>query len=231
MIKAIAIDDEPPALRILQNYCKQAEELELLASFSQPSLGLKFLAENQIDLVFLDIQMPGTSGLQIAQKIATDTAIIFTTAYEEHALEGYNLNALDYLLKPFSYDRFTQAIHKAKRFISGATQTPKSNYLTVRSDHTLLRIPVDEICYLEAMDDHVKFFLDSSLKPLIVRTTIKSIVEVLPKAFLRIHRSFVVNVEKVSGARRGFVIINDKSIPIGLKYNDGIAAFIKGMRS
>lgn len=230
MIKAIAIDDEPPALKVLQGYCRKTERIELVACFSQPALGLNYLSENRVGLVFLDIQMPGTSGLKIAKEISADTTIVFTTAFEEHALEGYNLNAIDYLLKPFSFNRFNQAIDKVLRLASTIPTIPERNYITVRSDYSLVKLQIEEICYLEAMDDYVKFFLDAPLKPLVVRTTMKSITDILPKIFLRVHRSFIVNVEKINGARKGVVIIKDKHIPIGVKYNQEIAMFIKGMK-
>lgn len=227
MIKAIAIDDEPPALKVLQNYCRKYENIELVNCFSQPVSGLDYLAGNSVDLVFLDIQMPGTNGLEIARRIKPETVIVFTTAFEEHALEGYNLNAIDYLLKPFSYARFCQAMNKVLKFVSNETATPRNNYITVRSDYSLVRIPVSDIFYLEAMDDYVKFFLDNTVKPVVVRSTLKSVIDMLPAGFLRVHRSFVLNKEKISGARKGFVLIGEKAIPIGEKFSNDVAEFMK----
>lgn len=215
---------------MLQNYCRKHEGIELIHCFSQAASGLEYLARHPVDLLFLDIQMPGTNGLQIAKQIKPETVIVFTTAFEEHALEGYNLNAVDYLLKPFSYARFCQAMTKVLKFVSNETPAPGNNYVTVRSDHSLIRIVVGDIVYLEAMDDYVKFFLESTGKPVVVRSTLKAIVDLLPPVFLRVHRSFVVNKEKILGTRKGFVLVKDKTIPVGDKFNREVTDFIKGIQ-
>lgn len=230
MIKAIVIDDEPPAQKVLQGYCKAYETIDLVGCFSQSTEALDYLVNNSIDLVFLDIHMPGSNGLNVAKKINKDTIIVFTTAHEEHALEGYNLNAVDYLLKPISYDRFCQAMDKVQKLTQLPASIPKPDYITVRADYSLIRIVVSDIAYLEAMDDYVKFYLESSTKPIVVRSTMKSTINILPPTFLRIHRSFIVNKDKISGARKGVVLIKNKILPIGKKFNEEVSTFLDSLR-
>lgn len=229
-MRAIAIDDEPPALKVLQNYCKQVEDLELVAVFTQPLEALNFLERESVDLVFVDIQMPGLSGLTLAKKLSSNTIIVFTTAFEEYALEGYNLNAVDYLLKPFSFARFNQALTKAKKLAGSAASEPKPDYIAVRSDYSLLRLNVSDIIYLEAMDDYIKFFMENASKPVVVRSTMKSIVEILPPVFIRVHRSFIVNKNKITGVKRATVLVRDTTIPIGKKFSEDVNELVKMLR-
>lgn len=228
MIHAIAIDDEPPALKIIENYCQRHEAVSLLRTFTQPAEALQYLRNNPADLLFIDIQMPGMTGLQLAEHIRPETIVVFTTAFEEYALTGYNLNAVDYLLKPFSYARFCQAITKVQKLLVHTTpETESPAMITVRADYSFLRIPVHEINYIEAMDDYVKFYLQTSERPVVVRSTMKGIEGSLPPVFLRVHRSFIVHKEKITGLKRGAILLGSKQIPIGIKYSEMVKTYMK----
>jgi len=220
MITAIALDDEPPALSIVENFCSKVDFIDLVKTFTHPNEALKYLEKFPVDLLFLDIRMPSVSGIQFAKQIPKDMMVIFTTAYSEYAVEGFNLNALDYLLKPFTFDRYMQAVNKALDYYKfyHNQDSAVQQYLFVRADYSLVKIMLDDILYIEGLDDYLKIFL-TGRKPVIARMTMKSALEKLPeKNFIRVHRSFIVPLSKIDKVRNKLIYIGDKTIPIGSSY-------------
>jgi DNA-binding LytR/AlgR family response regulator len=220
MITTIALDDEPPALKILENFCGRTELVDLVKTFTNPEEALKYISKFPVDLLFLDIRMPSITGLQFRQQIPQDIMVIFTTAYSEYAVEGFNVNAVDYLLKPFSYDRFMQAVQKAYdffRFLHNQ-ESAIQQYMFVRADYSLVKIVLDDILFIEGLDDYLKIHL-SGKKPVVARMTLKAILEKLPgNNFIRVHRSFIIPVAKIEKVRNRVIYIQGKEIPFGSRY-------------
>lgn len=230
MINAIALDDEPPALSILENFCSKTDLINLAKTFTNPNEALKHLEKFPVDLLFLDIRMPSISGVDFAKKVPKDLMVIFTTAYSEYAVEGFNLNAVDFLLKPFTFERFMKAVVKAQDFYTFYHQqdTEEQQYLYVRADYSLVKIMLDDILYIEGLDDYLKIYIPGK-KPVIARMTMKSIMEKLPgKKFVRVHRSFIVPIAKIDKVRHKTIFIMDKTIPIGNSYEDAFNSVYSG---
>lgn len=221
MIKAIAIDDEMPALKIIEHFCEKSGIIELQKTFSRPTEGLKYLSKFPADLLFLDINMPSISGIELYKAVEQNTMVIFSTAYSEFAVEGFNLNAVDYLLKPYTYERFLQAVNKANDFYNALTPLEKNQeaYLFVRADYSLIKIAINDIDLIEGLDDYLKIYLQSNMKPIVTRMTMKGIMEKLPsKEFIRVHRSFIIPFSKIESVRKKNISIAGKEIPIGNSY-------------
>jgi DNA-binding LytR/AlgR family response regulator len=217
MINAIAIDDEPLALKIIETFCEKSNKVNLLGSFSNAKIALDFLKQNDIDLIFLDINMPDINGIEFTKLMPENTFVVFTTAYEQYALQGYNLNAIDYLLKPIPFNRFEIAINKVKTYIDGSKS--KMKFITIRADYTDIKIEIDSILYIEGLDDYIKINIKNN-KPIVARYTLKYFLNLLPKnQFIRIHKSFIVNKKEVTKLKTKSVFINEIEIPIGIKYN------------
>jgi len=224
MIKAIALDDEPPALKVIESFTARAGFIELVKTFTSPDEALKHLNKFPVDLIFLDIRMPSISGLQFRKKLPQDLMVIFTTAYSEYAVEGFNVNAIDYLLKPFSYERFMQAVNKAGEFYKyyHNLETAIQQYLFIRADYSLVKIMLDDIVYIEGLDDYVKIHT-SARKPLVARMTMKAMMEKLPaRRFVRVHRSFIVPINRIEKIRNKFISIGDAEIPVGQSYEQAV---------
>lgn len=224
MIKAIAIDDEPLALKVIENFCSQSGDVSLLKTFTKPNEGLKYLNNFPVDLVFLDIQMPALMGTELVKLLRQDVMVVFTTAYDNFAIEGFNLNAVDYLLKPFSHERFLQAVEKVKKLSIRIQQSEgkREQYLTVRADYTLMRIELEKIKFIEGLDDYIKIHLEDA-KPIVTRFTMKSILENLPAdLFVRVHRSYIVPSQKITALKNKFVFIGETQIPVGSSYESNL---------
>lgn len=221
MIKAIALDDELPALQVIRNFCEQTDFIDLVKTFHQPGEALKYIQQYPVDLLFLDIQMPAVSGIDFYRSLQQQTMVIFTTAYSEYAVEGFNVNAVDYLLKPFSLDRFKQAVTKARDYFKFQQQTDSQNaaYLFIRVDYSLLKIDTQDIIYIEALDDYLKIHLHQQ-KPVIARMTMKSILEKLPSSFVRVHRSYIIPVTRVETVRNKTIQLGGIQIPVGSNYEE-----------
>lgn len=222
MIKAIAIDDEPPALKIIENFAKKCPELDLLKTFTQPKEALYYTSCFPVDLMFLDIQMPSVSGIEFIKKSEQNTLVIFTTAYSEYAVTGFNLNAVDFLLKPFTLDRFKQAVAKANQLLS--TPSPISikddDCFFIRANYSLVKIIFDNIIYIEGLDDYVKIHLFDQ-ESVVTRSTMKNILDKLPSNdFIRIHRSFIVPVKKIEAITKSKIQVNGIEFPIGVNYKE-----------
>ena len=220
MIRAIALDDEPPALGVVENFCSRVDFIDLAKTFTNPDEALRYLAKFPVDLIFLDIRMPSISGFHFQRQISQDIMVIFTTAYSQYAVEGFNVNAVDYLLKPFTYDRFMQAVNKAGdyyRFLH--QQEPDTqHFLFVRADYSLVKIMLEDILYIEGLDDYLKIHQEGR-KPVVARMTMKAMLEKLPaRHFARVHRSFIVPLVKIEKVRNKIIFIGKVEIPVGKSY-------------
>ncbi|MBX3242418.1 MAG: response regulator transcription factor [Chitinophagaceae bacterium] len=222
MIKAVAIDDEIPALNVVENFSVRTGFIEIEKVFNQPTEALKYLRKFPVDLLFLDINMPSLSGIDLYKAVPQHCMAIFTTAYSEYAVEGFNLNAIDYLLKPFTYQRFLQAAEKAKDYLDYFMHrdTGAEPYIFVRADYSLVKINIPDILYIEGYDDYIKIHL-AGKRPVITRMTLKNIVEKLPQnQFCRIHRSYVVPLSGITSVRNKTVSIGDIQLPVGISYEE-----------
>jgi len=220
MIKAIALDDEPLALKVIESFCGRVDYIQLEKTFTQTNEAHKYLRKQPVDLIFLDIQMPTQNGMAFYKAIEQDTMVIFTTAYSEYAIEGFNVSATDYLLKPFSFDRFLMALEKAKSQyeIKNQVQNIEQNYLFIRADYSLNKILISEILFIEGLDDYLKIYIENQ-KTIVARMTMKSILEKLPAAeFARVHRSFIVPISKINKIRNKVIFIKEEEIPLSSTY-------------
>ena len=179
MIKAIAIDDELPALKIIEHFCEKSGLIDLQKTFSKPTEGLKYLKKFPADLLFLDINMPSISGIELYKSVEQNTMVIFSTAYSEFAVEGFNLNAVDYLLKPYTYERFLQAVTKANDIYNTIVPSEKNQeeYLFVRADYSLIKIAINDIVLIEGLDDYLKIYVQNTKNAIVTRLTMKGIME------------------------------------------------------
>lgn len=222
MINAIAIDDEPLALTVIQSLCNKNESINLQKAFTQPNEALKHLRKFPADLIFCDIQMPSMTGINLIKSLQQNTMVIFTTAFSEYAVTSYELNAIDYLLKPINQKRFNQAITKAQDYfdyINKKEQTADSN-IFVRSDFSLVKIPLADILYIEGLADYLKIHIKDR-KPVMARMPMKEMMERLPSTdFIRVHRSFILPFSKIEAVRGTTIFIGDNEFPIGRTYTE-----------
>ena len=227
MIKAIAVDDEPLALMIIENYCSRNKNVELLKTFSNLKDAQKYINQFPIDLLFLDIQVSRTNGMEFYKNLDKKIPVIFTTAFAEYAIDGFNVSALDYLLKPIEYERFEEAIDKAKLFLVDKKLAEDSEFLSIRADYKLNKILYDDIVFIEGLDDYVKIHLIDN-KKITARISMKSILEKLPeKLFIRVHRSFIVPLKKIKSIQNKVLYLNNQEIPIGDTYKNSVSDMFK----
>lgn len=232
MIKCIAIDDEPIALSIISRYCERRGEVAL-ETYSSPRLGMQRVREWQPDIVFLDIEMNGISGIDLARQLPPSCCLIFTTAYAQYALEGFEVNAVDFLHKPYFYDRFDRAMQKAEQWLRMhdllSASEAASRQLCLKSEYKNVAVSVDSILYIESIDNYVKIH-GTDGKSVLSKIPLRSIEEQLPQGeFIRIHRSFIVPRSRIAKFSRTEVILskNGKSLPVGKKYADDVMALRK----
>jgi DNA-binding LytR/AlgR family response regulator len=223
VITAIAIDDEPLALEIIQAYASQVDYLKLTKTFTQTTEAKKYIEKFPVDLLFLDINMPSITGIDFYKGLEQNTMVIFTTAYAQYAVEGFELSAVDYLLKPFSFERFSAAVTKAKEFhgFLNHKQSASDKHLFIRSEYSLVKVATDEISYIEGLADYLKIHLATG-KTLLTRMTMKNILSKLSdKEFVRVHRSFIVPFNRIQSVRNKFIQLDSgKEIPIGISYEE-----------
>ena len=227
MLNCLAIDDEPLALELLEDNISNVPFLKLAASCNNPIEAINILQHETIDLIFLDIQMPGLTGLQFIKTITVKPMFILITAYEKYALQGYDLDVVDYLVKPVSLERFIKACNKAwelhqlkTKRISG-TETP--SYFFINADYSMVKVVFADIMWVEGLKDYLKIHLKSTSKPLVARMTMKSIEEQLPvHMFIRVQKSFIVSKEYITSVRKNSVFIDKIEIPVGDNYKDAI---------
>ena len=229
MIKAIALDDDPLYLKILEKFCSESSEIELVQQFSTPAEAGYFLENQPVDLIFLDIEMPKVSGIDFYERLFQKPLLVFTTSHGEHALKGFELDATDYLLKPFTLERFEQAILKVKKQLiaNGRQFVSEEDSFFVRVDYELKKVVFSEISLVEAMDDYLKIHLDNS-KPLVVRMTLKAITEKLPShQFMRVHRSFIIPKNRLVSLHNKMITTKEHNVPSGKNYEKDVQEFIK----
>ncbi len=232
MIKVVAIDDEPLALQLVREYVEKTPFLELAGIFDNPLEAVAFIRSSDVDLVLLDIQMPDLTGTELAGVISGGPKVVFTTAYEKYALEGFRLDAVDYLLKPFSYGEFLKAVQKAEKLINLERKELPSlevskEFLFIKSDYKIRRIDFSEIHYIEGLKDYVKIFLRGEKKPVLSLSTMKALEARLPEErFMRVHRSYIVNLETVKVIERGRIVYGEVRIPVTDQYRDRFQEFL-----
>ena len=227
-ISCIIVDDEPMAREILENHLKRIDSIQIKGSCKNAIEAFNLLSSEDIDLIFLDINMPEITGLSFAKSINKKIKIIFTTAYREYALDGFDLKAVDYLLKPISFERLYQSIHKFKNESlnfrqeeSSEVSNENSEFFFVRSDRKMIKINFSELDYIESLADYVK--INANDKVIITRETISSIEAKLPKKdFLRVHRSYIVSISKIESFTQEFIEIANKAIPISRSYKNDV---------
>jgi DNA-binding LytR/AlgR family response regulator len=232
----IAIDDEPKALDILELFISRISFLDLQGKFRDPILGMDFIIKNRPDLIFLDINMPELSGLQMLKALANPPLAIITTAYSEHALTGYELNVVDYLLKPFEFERFLKAVMKSKELYELKKESQKHWRKPVRSHEDVIylksgtktyRVKTDSILYIEGMGNYVIFYLNN--KKLVTYLSIQEVLNLLPgDIFYRIHKSYIVSIKHIDIIENHRVIIKNNSIPIGQTFREIFTKAIRG---
>lgn len=226
MMNAIAIDDEPLALEVIEKLCASVDFISLQKTFTSPQEALIYLRKFPTDLLFLDIKMSAMSGLTLFKEVKQNTMVIFTTAYSQHAIDGFNLNAIDYLLKPIDPNRFKQATEKALDYYKYIFIKDKAQgkNIFIRADYSLFKIPVSEILYIEGLADYLKIFTIER-KPIVARMSMKAILEKLPPGeFMRVHRSYIVPLKNITEVRKKTIYLNDIRISIGSTYEE---AFFK----
>ena len=221
------VDDEPLAVSLLESYVNKVPFLKLTGKFSNALSAMQNIATEKVDVLFLDIQMPEVNGMDFAHTISNNTRVIFTTAFSEYAVEGYRVNALDYLLKPFSFEEFVAAAKKAYSWFEIVQQksnpdiekTRENVGIFVKSEYKYLHILYDDVLYIEGLKDYVKIYTQDSLKPILSLMSLKQLEEDLPFGnFVRVHRSYIINVDKISSINKNRIIIDKKQIPIGETY-------------
>jgi len=223
-LSAIAIDDEPLALRLVCDYISKTPFLELAGSFDNPIDAIAFLSANRVDLIFVDIQMPDLNGIEFVRSLEYTPKIIFTTAYEKYAIESYKLNAIDYLLKPFSYEEFLKAAQKGRKQIkleANALTSIEANsrFLFLKSEHKIRRINFNDIFYVESLKDYIKVYVSGDIKPVISLNSIKSLEQKLPESsFMRVHRSFIVNLNRIEIIENNRIVFGKAYIPVSDLY-------------
>lgn len=231
ILKCAIVDDEPLALELLASYVKKIPFLELTGKYGNAIEAMNGLNEAPVNLIYLDIQMPELNGLEFARMLPERTRVVFTTAFDQYAIDGYRVNALDYLLKPISYVDFLAAANKALQWfnlIDGQTPADEVKSIFVKSDYKLLQIDLDRIKYVEGLKDYVKIYTDDSPRPILSLMNMKAMEQMLPESrFIRVHRSFIVQKGKIREIDRNRIVFDDVYIPIGDSYKQAFQDFLK----
>lgn len=237
-ITCLIADDEPMALSLIESYVLKTPFLELKAKCNSAIKAMEFLeTDSDIDLFFLDIQMPDLTGLEFSRLLPAKSKVVFTTAFDQYAIEGYKVNALDYLLKPFDYNEFLNAAQKARNhfetnsFQNNENQQNNKNsgFIFVKSEYRQIKINFSEILYIEGLKDYVKIYTSSHPRPILTLMSLKKLEEELPsEQFMRVHRSYIISLEKIEAIERNHVVIKDGFITIAPNYKDILMEYIKG---
>ncbi|MDD3320234.1 MAG: LytTR family DNA-binding domain-containing protein [Paludibacter sp.] len=231
-IKCVIVDDEPLALSILENYIQQDIALELTAKFTHPVQALNYLNENETDILFIDIQMPDLSGLELVSSLKNKPVLIFTTAFGEYALQGFKVDAIDFLLKPIDLPDFQKAVHKAKEWLvvrkeKTAQFETNKEFLFIKSEYKIIRINFQDIKYIQGMSEYVKIHLTTN-KPIMSLLSLKSLEVQLPSnMFMRVHKSYIVNLQKINVIERNEIVYDDGTIiPVSAQYKTNFQEFL-----
>jgi len=219
-LTCVALDDEPLALQIIAQYCGSIDFINLQKVFTNPDEAKIYIEQNQVDVLFLDIQMPDINGIQFYKSLSKKPVVIFTTAFKDYAAEGFNIDAVDYLLKPYSNERFLKAIQKTKEYIEFlSAQDLQYNSIFVKCNNEMVKINLKNIEYIEALDDYIKIYIKPY--PVLTLMTLKGVMEKLPaQLFARVHRSYIVPLNRIEKFSRNKIQIAGKEIPIGSSYAD-----------
>lgn len=233
MLRCIAIDDEELALELLADNIGKVPYLQLVAACDNPIEAINIIQQQQIDLVFIDIQMPGLTGLQLIQSLTNKPMFILVTAYEKYALEGFNLNVIDYLVKPVSLDRFIKACNKAwelyqlKNKLAEPAKEANHDYFFINVDYSHIKVVYNDIVWVEGLKDYIKIHLKSTSKPIVARISMKSIEEQLPASkFIRIQKSYIVSKDSITAVRKNSIYIGSNELPVGENYKDAVMALL-----
>ncbi len=232
MIRCLAVDDEPLALELLEDNISKVPFLQLVAACDSVTDAMKVMEKESIDLLFLDIQMPGLTGLQFIESMTEKPMIILITAYKQYALEGYSLDVTDYLVKPVPLDRFIKACNKANQLFelkanrkNTNTSSPNPGYIFVNADYSLVKITLPDIIYIEGLKDYIKIHIKSAQHPVVTRMPMKTIEEELPDdQFIRIHKSYIVSVAYITSIRKSSVFVDSLELPLSDTYKDAVSA-------
>jgi len=223
-MNVLVVDDEPLARELMEDNVSKVPFLKLVGSCSNGIEAFAAIHEKQVDLVLLDIQMPGLTGIQFLQSIKKPLLSIFITAYEKYALDGYSLDVVDYLLKPVSFERFLKAVTKANeifQFRKTGVAKHAADFIFVQADYNLVKIPLNEVSHIEGLKDYVKIHLTTSTRPVITRMSMKSLEELLSsEKFMRVHKSFIISIDKIISVRKGRIKIGIAEVPLSDSYSE-----------
>lgn len=223
---AIAVDDEPMALEVIKSHASKVPFIELKATFTDAFKAMEFLQRETTDLIFLDIKMPDISGIDFFNSLSKKPLLIFTTAYSEHAVASFEMDAIDYLLKPFSLARFIKACNKASELYNYRTSSDSTDHFFIKTGYETVKVMFDDILYLEASGNYVTFVLTD--KNVLSRSTFAEAINLVPAdKFLRVHRSFLVAINKIDKIERHQVTLRNKKVPVSEAYSAGLAALTK----
>ena len=233
-LKCCIIDDEPLALNLMESYVLKTPFLELAGKYSSAVQAMREMPDRQVDLLFLDIQMPELTGLEFSKMVGSATRIVFTTAFEQYAIDGYKVNALDYLLKPISYVDFLQAANKALHWFellqqrdANKAENRERESIFIKSDYKLIQVELKNILYVEGLKDYIKIYEEHASRPLLSLMSLKAMEELLPaEQFIRVHRSYIVRKDKIRSIDRGRIVFGKNYIPISDSYKPQMQAFI-----
>lgn len=222
MIRCLVVDDEPLAQNLLKNYIGKMASLELVASTSDVFAALDMAQQQKVDLIFLDVQMPELTGIQFMKILAGKCKVILTTAYEEYALQAFDLDVVDYLLKPFSFERFAAAVQKAReRLQPAARENNPAEHLFIKTEYKIVRVAVKEIRYMESMRDYVSVYTEN--ERILTLQSLRTFEEQLrTSSLMRVHKSFIVNLDRIDKVERRRIVMGDKYIPIGETYQEEV---------
>ncbi len=229
-LRCMIIDDEPPAVRLIQSFIDRTEVLECVGGYTDSVEAVQKIKQNPPDVLFLDIQMPDLDGMQLSKMVPPETKIVFTTAYKEYAFDSYDVNAIDYLLKPISYAKFLKAVEKCQEWyeMKNANNSQNSGAVFIKSDSLLVRIDISEILYVCALKDYVRFVFDSERKPIISLMTMKNVEQILPSdSFIRVSRSYIVSLNKIRSVdKNNCIYIGDEVVRVTDVYSEQFKKFI-----
>ena len=229
MIRCLAIDDEPLALQQIAAYINKVPFLELAAQCQSALEARQFLSDDRVDAIFCDINMPDLNGMDFVKSLTAPPLVVFTTAYSEYAIEGFKVNAVDYLLKPFGMQEFMRAANRLQERLSSPASAPAEtdDTLFLKTDYRIVKVNIPDIRYVEAMSEYLKVWIEGEAKPIITLLSMKKMEERLPDNFMRIHRSYIINLDKIQEVNKNRVIMDaDTYLPIGDLYKDAFQAYL-----